>query len=159
MEIFLRLGPAWSIFCLFFQWIWWAAKISFTGFIVPPPPLHPTRKVPKLEIKLRKTIPNQTTSMEDDINGRQPQWKMNSMEDDQNWSLPNWKQPFFYKTSWGWAGPRSEENWIARQSNVVILHWGCLPLMSSSIEIVFHWSCLPLKLSFIEVVFNWGCLN
>ena len=52
---------------------------------------HPTRKVPKLEIKLRKTIPNQTTSMEDDINGRQPQWKMNSMEDDQNWRLPKWK--------------------------------------------------------------------
>ena len=32
-----------------------------------------------------------TTSMEDDLNGRQPQWKTTSMEDDLNGRRPQWK--------------------------------------------------------------------
>ena len=31
------------------------------------------------------------TSMEDDLNGRQHQWKMTSMEDDLNGRRPQWK--------------------------------------------------------------------
>ena len=49
------------------------------------------------------------------------------------------------QTSWGWAGPSSEQNLLARQANVVIFNWGCLPLMSFSIEVVFQWGH-PLKL-------------
>ena len=44
------------------------AEISFIFLFIDPPP--PPGKVPKLEIKLPKTIPNQTTSMEDNLNGR-----------------------------------------------------------------------------------------
>ena len=45
----------------------------------------------KLEIKWQKTIPNQITSTEDDLNGRQSQWKMTLMEDDLNGRRPQWK--------------------------------------------------------------------
>ena len=65
------------------------AEINFNFDFTNPPP-HP-RKVPKLEIKWQKTIPNQTTSTEDNLNGRQPQWKTTSMEDDFNGRQPQWK--------------------------------------------------------------------
>ena len=44
-------------------------------------------KVSKLEIKLQKNIPNQMTSIEEDLIGRQPQWKTTSMEDDHKGGL------------------------------------------------------------------------
>ena len=66
------------------------------------------------------------------------------------------------KTSWGWAGPSSVQNWLARQANVIWFHrgfhWGQLPLCYSSIEVLFPWGCVPLGLSSIEVILHWGPL-
>ena len=61
------------------------AEVSFL-FVVHP--TLPPGKVPKLEIKLPKTMPNQTTSIEDDLNGRKPQWKTSSMEENLNGIYP-----------------------------------------------------------------------
>ena len=47
--------------------------------------------LPSSAKKLPKTIPNQTTSMEDDLNGRRPQRKTTSMEDKFNGRRPQWK--------------------------------------------------------------------
>ena len=55
-------------------------------------------------------------------------------------------------------GQAQKKNWLARQANVVIFLWGCLPLMSFSIEVFFYWCCLPLRLFSIEFVFHWGRL-
>jgi hypothetical protein len=37
-------------------------------------------------------------NMEDDLNGRRPQWKMTSMEDDSNGRRPQWKKLEIRKT-------------------------------------------------------------
>ena len=50
--------------------------------------LHPLGKILKLQIKLPKTVPNQTASMVDDLNGRGPQSKTTSMEDNLNRRRP-----------------------------------------------------------------------
>jgi len=69
------------------------AEISFNFDFTPPP--HPQKKhgkLPKLEKKLPNTIPNRTTSMEDNINGRGSQWKTISMEDNINRRQHQWKK-------------------------------------------------------------------
>ena len=92
------------------------AEISFIFVLTDPPP---PRKVPKLEIKLPKTIPNQTISIEDDLNGRRPQWKTTSMEEDLNGRQPQWKttsmkDDFIWRQS-QWKTTLMEDNHYGRQ--------------------------------------------
>ena len=48
-------------------------------------------RLAEVEIKLPKTIPNQTTSMKDNDNGRWPKWKTTSVEDSLNRRQPHLK--------------------------------------------------------------------
>ena len=127
-------------------------------------------------------------SQENNLTGRQSHWKTISLEDNLTGRQPHYTLYTLsstimgssiteIKTSWGWAGPSSEQNWLARQANVVIFQWGCLhwcylPLILSSIDVVFYWGDLPsfsiefvfnwvrlsLSLSSIEVILHWCCL-
>ena len=52
---------------------------------------HPPPEVPKLKICTYKTVIGRQPQMEEDLNGRQPQWKTASMEDSLNGRQPQWK--------------------------------------------------------------------
>ena len=59
------------------------AQLDWVSFILDfphPPPPHQTST--ETWNKAVQNLPNQTTSMEDNLNGRQPKWKMTLMEDD-----------------------------------------------------------------------------
>ena len=69
---FAKLSPSFS-----------SAGLNLALFSISPTP-HPPHPDPpgevlKLETKLPQSISNQTISIEDELNGRQPQWKTTSM--------------------------------------------------------------------------------
>ena len=49
------------------------------------------------------------------------------------------KKRKYDKTCWGWAGPSSVQDWLARQDNVIFQ--GCLFVMSSSCKVKLMSSC------------------
>ena len=68
-----------------------ARKLDNNFFLPPPPPSH-SGDQNKFDWKWKKMKSVQNhPKWQDDLNGRQPQWKMTSMEDDLNGRRLEWK--------------------------------------------------------------------